>query len=186
MGKPLKKTDELDFTWQALGVDKIMDSVREASMLRSVIRDSIRYSASELLKRSPGIYGNTPRRKPSKSLSEFEELAGRSFCEAQGGKSGRRISDAKLTPIVEQLDRHPFPLKKHLQKRDRDLLDDWNRSNPKDRIQTFQSAIEKSFLKVPRYPQTNPPKFSEFHPRQAALRALYRAAEKWRKAHPGR
>lgn len=101
------------------------------------------------------------------SLSRFDELAGKLMHEAESQRlSNGRLPLAAYASIAALLDQSGFRPAKHLEGKVRKELADWNQKHPRGAIHTFNRALKLPWL------------------RTAVKRRLYRAASKFKKAHP--
>lgn len=101
------------------------------------------------------------------NLSSFDALAGKLMREAKSQRLGNgRLPAAIYTTIGLALDRNGFKPVHHLEGRSRKSLAERNQKHPFRAVHTFDQALKLPWL------------------RTAVKRRLYRAADKFNKAHP--
>lgn len=103
------------------------------------------------------------------NISAFDEQAGRSMWEARSRRlSNGYLSSGDYVTVVTDLAAAGFTLRDGLEGRCRKRLVDWNQKNPRNAVKTLKRAIDS------RIPWLH----------RGLKKRLYRAVEKYRKAHP--
>jgi len=77
-----------------------------------------------------------------KSLSRFDDLAGRLMAEARPRRgASRRLDNSEYAKIAAELDKQHFRILDHLEHSARKNLASWNQTHPRKAIHTFMEAL---------------------------------------------
>jgi len=101
-------------------------------------------------------------------LMAFDEVAGQLMVDAQHRSRAGRIAQAEYGKIAAALDAAGFKPKQYLERGPRKDLSAWNQKHPNQAIHTFSEATARKLSWLNR----------------GIKKRLYRAADKFKKAHP--